>query len=145
MNIFFDVDYTILGLDNSLRTGTKETFEKLVGDGHQIYIWSGMGLRWEVVRHHGLEESISDVYAKPTYDYQRRLTELGVLVIPDFVIDDYPEIVAAFGGVWVPPHFYRGNRDDQMDRIYRIIAEYVEKGSSDDKQFRAKGTTVPLF
>ena len=145
MNIFFDVDYTILGLDNSLRTGTEETFQNLVGDGHRIYIWSGMGERWEVVRWHKLEEYVSGVYAKPTYDFQERLSELGVPVIPDFVIDDYPEIVAAFGGVWVPPHFYKRNVDDQMERVYRIITEYVEKGSSDDKQFWAKGTTVPLF
>ena len=57
MNIFFDVDYTILGLDDSLRPGTKETFRKLIDDGHSIYIWSGVGLRWEVVRKHSWRSS----------------------------------------------------------------------------------------
>ena len=31
MNIFFDVDYTILGLDYSLRPRTREVFERLLG------------------------------------------------------------------------------------------------------------------
>ena len=47
MKIFFDVDYTILGLDDSLRPGTMETLQKIKDDGHEIYIWSGMGERWK--------------------------------------------------------------------------------------------------
>ena len=31
LDIFFDVDYTILGLDGSLRPWTREVFERLVG------------------------------------------------------------------------------------------------------------------
>ena len=145
MNIFFDVDYTILGLDDSLRPGTRETFQRLIEDGHRIYIWSGVGLRWEVVRRHDLEEFVSGVFEKPIHHYEERLSELGVPMMPDFVIDDYPEVVAAFGGVWVPPYFFKRSPDAQMDRIYKIITEYVEQGRSDDGQYRAKGSTVPLF
>ena len=145
MNIFFDVDYTILGLDDSLRPGTRETFRRLLDDGHRIYIWSGLGPRWEVVRKHELEEFASGVYEKPQHHFVERLEELKVPLVPDFVIDDYPEIVSAFGGIWVPPYFFRRTADDQMSKIYNIIAEYVEKGHSDDKQYRAKGSTVPLF
>lgn len=143
MNIFFDVDYTILGLDNSLRPGTKETFQQLIDDGHLLYIWSGVGLRWEVVRHHKLEEFTSGVYVKPTHHFQERLSELGVPLIPDFVIDDYPEVVAAFGGVWVPPYFFRRDQDRQMERIYKIVGDFLQKGHSDDERYRAKGSTVP--
>ena len=39
MNIFFDMDYTILSQDNSLRPGTREVFRKLVDDGHQVSVW----------------------------------------------------------------------------------------------------------
>ena len=145
MNIFFDVDYTILGLDDSLRPGTRETFQRLMDDGHRIYIWSGLGPRQEVVRKHKLEPLIWGVYEKPIHHYQERLSELGVPLTPDFVIDDYPEVVAAFGGVWVPPYFFMRTGDDQMEKIYKIINEYVRDGQSDDKQYRAKGTTVPLF
>ena len=103
MKIFFDVDYTILGLDDTLRPGTKEVFQKLLDDSHEIYIWSGMGERWEVIEKHDLNPYISGVYEKPTNHFHERLEELNVPFEPEFVIDDYPEVVAAFGGAWVPP------------------------------------------
>ena len=65
MNIFFDVDYAIIGIDNSLRPGTREVFRRLIVDGHLIYIWSGLGPRWEVVERHKLEEFASGVFWKP--------------------------------------------------------------------------------
>ncbi|MFP6635300.1 MAG: HAD family hydrolase [Dehalococcoidia bacterium] len=145
MNIFFDVDYTILGLDDSLRPGTLETLQKIKDDGHKIYIWSGMGERWEVVKKHNLEPLISGVYEKPSHHFQERLEELGVPFEPDFVIDDYPEIVAAFSGVWVPPYFFKRTVDQEMDRIYRIVCDVVESGSSEDRQYKAKGSIIPLF
>ena len=145
MNIFFDVDYTILGMDDTLRPGTRGTFQRLLDDDHRIYIWSGLGRRWDVVRKHDLEKFTSGVYEKPIHHFLERLEELGVPLIPDFVIDDYPEIVAAFGGVWVPPYFFNRPGDGQMERIYEIITEYVDKGHSNDAQYRAKGSTVPLF
>ena len=145
MRIFFDVDYTILGLDDSLRPGTLETLKKIKDDGHEIYIWSGMGERWEVVRKHNLEPLISGVYEKPTHHFHERLAELGVPFEPDFVIDDYPEVVAAFSGVWVPPYFFKRTVDQEMDRIYRIICDVGQTGSSDDRQYKVKGSTIPLF
>jgi len=145
MKIFFDVDYTILGLDDSLRPGTMETLQKIKDDGHEIYIWSGMGERWEVVKKHNLEPLISGVYEKPTHHFHERLEELGVPFEPDFVIDDYPEIVAAFSGVWVPPYFFKRSVDQEMDRIYQIIADVVATGSSEDRQYKTKGSTIPLF
>ncbi len=116
MKIFFDVDYTILGLDDSLRPGTKENLERLISDGHEIYIWSGMGERWEVVEKHELGPLVSGVYEKPTHHFHERLDELKVPFEPEFVIDDYPEVVGAFGGVWVPPYFFKRNFDEEMDR-----------------------------
>ena len=145
MKIFFDVDSTILGLDNSLRPGTKETLEKLIGDNHEVYIWSGMGERWEVIEKHQLTPLVSGVYGKPTHHYHERLDELGVPFEPEFVIDDYPEIVSAFGGVWVPPYFFQRSPDEEMDRVYRIVCDFVSTGTSEDRQYRAKGSTVPLF
>ena len=145
MKIFFDVDYTILGLDDSLRPGTMETLQKIKDDDHEIYIWSGMGERWEVGKKHNLEPLISGVYEKPTHHFHERLEELGVPFEPDFVIDDYPEIVAAFSGVWVPPYFFKRSVDQEMDRIYHIITDVVATGSSEDRQYKAKGSTIPLF
>ena len=145
MKIFFDVDYTILGLDDSLRPGTKETLERLIDDKHEIYIWSGMGERWEVIEKHELTPLVSGVYEKPIHHFHERLTELGVPFEPEFVIDDYPEVVSAFGGVWVPPYFFKRNVDQEMDRVYQIVCDFVQTGTSEDRQFRAKGSNVPHF
>ena len=73
-----------------------------------------------------------------------RMEELGVPLMPDFVVDDFPEIVAAFGGVWVPPYFFKRSSDDQMERVYRIFSDYSKSGHSDDLQYRSKGSTVFL-
>ena len=145
MKIFFDVDYTILGLDDSLRPGTMETLTQLRDEGNEIYIWSGMGERWEVVEKFNLRPLISGVYEKPTHHFQERLEELGVPFEPDFVIDDYPEVVSAFGGVWVPPYFFKRSVDQEMQRIYRIVNDFKTTGTSEDKQYRKKGSIVPLF
>jgi len=53
--------------------------------------------------------------------------------------------VAAFGGVWVPPYFFSRNVDQEMERIYKIVCDFVRDGTSEDKQYRAKGTIIPLF
>ena len=143
MNIFFDVDYTLIAAaDNSLRPGTRETFQKLIYDGHKIYIWSGLGPRWEIVKLHKLERFASGVFGKPTFRYMERLQELGVPIVPDFVIDDYPEIVSTFGGIWIKPYYESLLEDDQMTKVYKIISEYSLRGSSTDSQFRAKGSPV---
>ena len=141
MKIFFDVDYTILGLDDTLRPGTMETLSKLKDDDHEIYIWSGMGQRWEVIEKHELSPLISGVYEKPIHHFHERLQELGVPFEPEFVIDDYPEVVAAFGGVLVPPYFFSRTVDQEMDRIYKIIGEFLLTGTSEDRQFKAKDTS----
>ena len=135
MDIFFDVDYTILGLDYSLRPGVLETFQKLTADGHRVHVWSGVGLRDQVVKDHKLLPYVSGVYLKPIYKARERLGQLGVPLVPDFVVDDYPEIVEDFGGVCVWPYYMRNDQDTQMERIYRIASDFARDGVSPDRQF----------
>ncbi|MBM3924392.1 MAG: hypothetical protein FJ320_00155 [SAR202 cluster bacterium] len=138
MNVFFDVDQTILGMDNSLRPGTRETMVGLIDGGHRVYVWSGVGVRKEAVRRHKLEELVSGVYHKPQYDHVKRLTEMGVLAAPDFVVDDDPEVVGAFGGLWVPPYYASTTGDREMERVLKAAMEFAAKGVCDDPQFRAR-------
>ncbi len=128
MNIFFDVDYTILGVDGSLRPGTRDVFRRLVADGHALFVWSGVGVRTAEVQEHDLQEFVSGLFQKPLQEFEAGLRTFGVAVRPDFVIDDYPEIVGAFGGVVVRPYYFPTANDREMERVYRIATEYARNG-----------------
>jgi len=121
VNVFFDMDYTILGMDGSLRPGTIEVFGELVARGHDVYVWSGMGVRWDEVRRAGLEPFIKGVYRKPLDDFAAGLETCGVPVVPDFVIDDYPQIVAFFGGVCIKEYLSRHQEDTEMYAVLEQI------------------------
>ena len=137
MNIFFDVDYTIMGADGSLRRNTTETFTKLVADGHKIFIWSGVGVRTAEVRRFGLADYVTKVFQKPLEDFESALPGLGVFTPPDFIIDDHSEIVRFFGGFICRPYYFRNVKDTEMDEIYQTISEVSESGSSEHKAYRA--------
>ena len=136
LKIFFDVDYTILAVDSSLRPGTREAFQGLVSDGHQVYVWSGVGIRTDELRKHDLMDLVSGVYQKPIQDYVAGLEKLEVPYRPDLVIDDHHEIVETFGGVVVRPYYFRSAEDDEMERVYRIVKEVVATGRSEQVGFR---------
>jgi hypothetical protein len=138
MRVFFDVDYTILSTDYNIRTGTEETFRRLVADGHEIHVWSGEGLRHQVLRDFGLDQYVSGVYEKPLNDFANRLGEFGIECVPDFVIDDYPAIVTVFGGYQVRDFYSLATDDDEMEQIYRTICEVSEHGSSTHPQWRPR-------
>jgi hypothetical protein len=139
MKVFFDVDYTILSIDYGMRRGTVDTFQRLVEDGHQLHLWSGHGPRLQVVRDFKLEPYVSGVYQKPLFDYARRLGHFGIESVPDFVIDDFPEIVSVFGGYRVP-YFYSKSvdDDDEMEDVYRTICEVGAQGWSSHRSWRPR-------
>ena len=124
MNIFFDVDETILGYDGSLRPLVRQTFEALVDEGHRIFIWSGVrtasAVRSEVVEPYGLARYVTDCFQKPRFDYREQWLRSGIEVQPDFVIDDYPEIVEVFGGVLIKP-YPRQREDTDLERVHAAI------------------------
>ena len=137
MNIFFDVDYTIMGADGSLRQNTAETFRKLVADGHRVFVWSGVGVRSAEVRRFGLADYVTEVFQKPLEDFEAALPGLGVFTPPDFIIDDHPEIVRFFGGFICRPYYFRNRQDTEMDEIYRTVCDVAERGTSEHTAYRA--------
>ena len=143
LKIFFDVDYTLLAVDGSLRPGARQTFERLIEDGHRIYIWSGVGLRTADVHRHDLKNLVSGIYKKPIYDFVNGLELLKVPHWPDFVIDDYPEIVDTFGGVLARPYFFRSQSDDEMDHIYNVISDFAATGGSERVGYRPARSQRP--
>ncbi|MCH7706095.1 MAG: HAD hydrolase family protein [Chloroflexi bacterium] len=136
MNIFFDMDYTLLGLDNSLRPNTREVMQRLKDDGHTLYVWSGVGIRWPEVKQHNLEPFITDCFMKPLKNFVEELERANLPVKPDLVIDDYPEVPTALGGIWVRPYFFNTVADNEMERVYTIIQDYARDGYSNDINFR---------
>jgi hypothetical protein len=124
MNIFFDVDQTILGQDGSLRPLVEEIFQRLVEDGHRIFVWSGVRtadvVRAEVVERHALTAYVTDCFRKPVFDYRQQWLRWGSDVQPDFCVDDYPDIVEAFGGVLVKPYL-SARADADLERVYQAI------------------------
>ena len=124
MNIFFDVDETIMGYDGSLRPLVHETFRALIDDGHRIYIWSGVRtaemVRAEVIDRHGLHAYVTDCFTKPRWDYRAQWQRWGMQVEPDFIVDDYPEIVEVFGGILIKP-YPQARHDTDLERVYAAI------------------------
>jgi hypothetical protein len=125
VNIFFDVDYTLITWDVKLRPGVREVFDRLRSDGHTIYLWSGVGPRWEVVRRFELHDHVADCFWKPLYNHHARMAELGVTVTPDYVIDDHQEIVDVFVGTRIAEPRMPLDGDTEMWRVYEDIAAYV--------------------
>ena len=102
LNVFFDVDNTLIMWNGTLRAHTREVFTALKEAGHEIYIWSGVGIReWDMKRH-DLHEFVTDYFIKPLEQHHEKLESLGVPMVPDFVIDDHKAVVDAFGGYHIP-------------------------------------------
>lgn len=127
MNIFFDVDHTIIDSDNRLRPGVRELFETLHAAGHALYLWSGIGARWEVVEAYDLGGLIAGCFDKPLYQYEAMLAPLGIPVRPDFVVDDHPHLVHAFGGCVVQRYLVSNPDDREMARAGRAIVRAAER------------------
>jgi hypothetical protein len=126
VNIFFDVDHTIVAYDDHvLRPGVRELFTRLRADGHAVFLWSGIGARWEIVRAHGLEDLVAGCFDKPLYHHEAMLAPLGITVRPDFVVDDHPHLVAVFGGCVVTPYRSPDQHDREMTRVYEEIERAV--------------------
>lgn len=143
MNIFFDMDYTILAVDGSLRPCTVETFRSLQEEGHTLFIWSGMGVRTREVNALGLGPLASGVFEKPLDRFEARLPKLGIPVWPDFVVDDYSEIVEFFGGMVVRTYMFANSQDREMERVLQVIRDYSEHGSSAEAGYRSASASRP--
>ena len=52
-------------MDGSLRPGSMDVFQKLVCDGHHLYVWSGVGIRTSDMERLELTKYISGIFVKP--------------------------------------------------------------------------------
>jgi hypothetical protein len=134
MNVFFDVDDTIMSSQSgSLRPLVSEVFRELVADGHRIYIWSAVGIRWAALDRHGLREYVTECYPKPIAKYRESLAALGIAADPEFVVDDYPELVAEFGGYQIPPYVLDDPADREMATVLSRVRAVHRNGAPDPR------------
>ena len=96
----------------SRTTGTISTSGRGLGSGGRWWI--------DTICH----EWVSGLYGKPLFRYKERLAEFTPIV-PDFIVDDYPEIVSALGGVQIRPPVWPMTEDGEMWRVYEAFASWV--------------------
>jgi hypothetical protein len=124
VRVFFDVDYTILGQDGSVRPGTRVLFEAIVADGHQIYVWSGFGERRADLRRTGLDDLISGYFRKPLSGFHLGHDAWGLPFRPDFVVDDHPGLMVYLPGFVVTAYVDRSTPDDgTMARLHKALLD----------------------
>ena len=137
LNIFIDVDYTLIAANGSLRPNTRELFLRLREAGHQPWVWSGMGIRKEDMIRHGMDGCVAGYIVKPLDDYLKTLRRLEPEAWPDLIVDDHSEIVEAFGGITVRPYFFTDDEDRELRRAEDALLQYAETGECADPAFRA--------
>ncbi len=116
-SVFFDVDDTLITWDRRLRPHAREVVEAVHDMGFAVYVWSGVGVRWEVVDVHSLRPFVRDCFQKPLSRHHERLSELRIPVVPDHVVDDDDEVVAAFGGTLVAAPLEPLRADRELLRV----------------------------
>ena len=125
LNVFFDVDNTLIMWYGKLRNHAHDVFTKLRDDGHTIYVWSGVGIRRWDMRRHKLDEFVADYFLKPLEDHHERLKTYDVHVFPDYVIDDHKSVVDAFFGYHIPD--MAGPDDRELLEVYAHITEVAQQ------------------
>lgn len=116
-SVFFDVDDTLMTWDHRLRPHARDVIGEVSAMGLDVYIWSGVGVRWEVVHVHGLKPFVANCYEKPLSRHRERLKELRIPIVPDHVVDDDEEIVSVFGGTHVPAPLEPLDDDSELLRV----------------------------
>lgn len=115
--MFFDVDDTLLTWNHRLRPHAREVIAEVSAMGCAVYLWSGVGVRWEVVDVHELRRYVRDCFVKPLSRHRERLRELRIPCEPDHVVDDDEEIVGVFGGTHVPAPLEPLDEDAELLRV----------------------------
>ena len=119
MNIFFDVDHTLLlnTKDYSvLRPGAHISMQKLSELGNEVHVWSAGGKTYceRIVEQHGLTNWVTDCHDKsPKVQPQ-----------PDVIIDDDHYLVEKYGGYTVSQY----KKIDENDRELLEITEQIIEG-----------------
>ena len=112
MNVFFDVQGTLLTMEEVPRPRAREAFLMLKEAGHDLSLWSSGGAAYAAAAAErlGVADLVSGCFGK------RR--EPGVPV--DFVVDDDRSMVEAHGGYRISP-FDGDPKDEELMRVTQAV------------------------
>ncbi|CAA9389114.1 MAG: hypothetical protein AVDCRST_MAG03-467 [uncultured Rubrobacteraceae bacterium] len=112
MNVFFDVQGTLLTMEEVPRPHAREAFLMLKEAGHDLYLWSSGGA--------GYAATAADLLgvANLVEGYFDKRREPGVPV--DFAVDDDASVVEAHGGYRVTP-FDGDPHDEELLRVAEAV------------------------
>lgn len=112
MNVFFDVQGTLLTMEEVPRPRAREAFLMLKEEGHAVYLWSSGGAGYAATAADllGVADLVSGCFDKRG--------EPGVPV--DFAVDDDASVVEAHGGYRVTP-FDGDPADEELLRVAEAI------------------------
>lgn len=121
MNVFFDVDHTLVFIDqntNALRPGAREAMARLKLAGHGVYVWSASGLAHveRTCELHGLGEWVDGMFDK----------DPRVRPYPDFIIDDDWYLVEKYGGHCVSQYKAVNHEDREFEAALERLVEMGE-------------------
>ena len=139
LNVFFDVDNTLIMWNGKLRNHARQVFTELKNAGHEIYVWSGVGIRQWDMKRHDLDEFVTDYFIKPLEKHHEKLESLGVPMVPDFVIDDHKSVVDAFGGYHISDE--AGPEDRELLEVLDMINAFALDRRDEVEQ---PGGNVPI-
>ena len=112
MNVFFDVQGTLLTMEEAPRPRAREAFQMLRASGHEVYLWSSGGAGYAATAADllGVTDLVSGCFGKRQ--------EPGVPV--DFAVDDDTSVVEAHGGYRIKP-FDGDPGDEELMRAAKAI------------------------
>jgi hypothetical protein len=116
VNVFFDVDHTLVGRQ-TLRPGAREAMQRIKAAGHAIFVWSAGGQEYveRIVVEHELVEWVDGCFDK----------DPAVQPYPDLIIDDDWYLVGKYGGYLVAQY----REIDHADReLHAVIEKMLEAG-----------------
>jgi phosphoglycolate phosphatase-like HAD superfamily hydrolase len=118
LNIFYDVDHTLVFIDQSghtLRPGAHESMRRLKAAGHGVFVWSAGGKEYveRTVEKHGLQEWVDGCFDK----------DPKVQPKPDFIIDDDWFLVEKYGGHLVSQYKVVDQDDRELLEALERLAE----------------------
>ena len=112
MNVFFDVQGTLLTMEEVPRPRAREAFLMLKEKGHDLYLWSsgGAGYAGAAAELLGVADLVSGCFDK------RQEPDVPV----DFAVDDDASVVEAHGGYRIEP-FDGDPHDEELLRAAEAI------------------------